>query len=259
INVSSSVGIVIIKSFLILVFIFISHYAQAEDFKLTVYTEHFSPYNFENKAGQLVGINLDIVKDVCIASDITCEFKILPWKRAYSLAQKDKHSGIISIAKTSQRTPIFNWVGPLASSETFFYKLKKNTQLKMNSLNEAKQFSLAIVRGDIYESIIKKVGFEAGKNLLSIGDEKQYMHLFLNSKIDLILGSEYTIGYQLSPFGYSEDDVVRLQELPLPEIAGNYIAFNKSVPNYIVERFNREFEKLKKKDNFSAYKKRYKR
>ncbi|MEI8666475.1 transporter substrate-binding domain-containing protein [Pseudoalteromonas sp. B28] len=102
-----------------------SHYAQAEGFKLTVYTEHFSPYNFENKAGQLVGINLDIVKDVCIASDITCEFKILPWKRAYSLAQKDKHSGIISIAKTSQRTPIFNWVGPLASSETFFYKLKK--------------------------------------------------------------------------------------------------------------------------------------
>ncbi|MBB1350894.1 transporter substrate-binding domain-containing protein [Pseudoalteromonas sp. SG45-3] len=238
---------------------FFSYYAQAEAFELTIYTEHFSPYNFENKAGQLVGINLDIVKDVCIASDIKCDFQMLPWKRAYSLVQKKEHSGIISIAKTAERAPIFNWVGPLASSQTFFYKLKKNTNLKMNNLNDAKQFSLAIVRGDIYESIVKKVGFESGKNLLAIGDEMQYMHLFLNSKIDLILGSEYTIGYQLSPFGYSEDDVVRLQELPLPEIAGNYIAFNKSVPNYIVERFNREFEKLKKKDNFSAYKKRYKR
>nr|WP_237707102.1 transporter substrate-binding domain-containing protein [Pseudoalteromonas sp. BSi20652] len=85
-----------------------------------MYTDNFSPYNFKNDNDQLVGINLDIVKDICTAIDITCEFKLFPWKRAYNLVQKDPHSGIISIAKNTEREPLFNWIGPLASSETFF-------------------------------------------------------------------------------------------------------------------------------------------
>ena len=83
------------------------------------------------------------------------------------------------------------------------------------------------------------------------------MNLFLKKKIDLILGSEFTIKYQLEPFGYKVSDVVRLQELPIPEVTGNYIAFNKSVPDHIIKRFNKEYKKLKMKDSFAVYKHRY--
>lgn len=236
---------------------FTAHPLKAESFKLTIYTEHFTPYNFKDNSGQLVGINLDIIKSVCVSAQIICEFELFPWKRAYSSAQKNPHSAIISIAKTNIREPLFNWVGPLASSQTFFYKLKTNQQLTMSNLNDAKQYSLGIVRGGIYELLVDKIGFKAGENLLTFGEENQYMDLFLKKKIDLILGSEFTIKYQLEPFGYKVSDVVRLQELPIPEVTGNYIAFNKSVPDHIIKRFNKEYKKLKMKDSFAVYKHRY--
>ncbi|GAA59073.1 hypothetical protein P20652_0932 [Pseudoalteromonas sp. BSi20652] len=129
--------------------------------------------------------------------------------------------------------------------------------MSVNNLKDAKQFSLGIVRGDIYESLVNEIGFKAGENLLMFGDEKQYMDLFLKRKIDLILGSKFTIKYQLEPFGYKVDDVVKLQALPLPKLAGNYIAFNKSVPGHIIKRFNQEYKKLKMKDDFATYKHAY--
>ena len=74
---------------------------------------------------------------------------------------------------------------------------------------------------------------------------KTIYRFVLKRKIDLILGSEFTIKYQLEPFGYKVDDVIKLQKLPLPKLAGNYIAFNKSVAERVIKRFNKEYKKLK--------------
>jgi len=109
--------------------IFLSHCANANEFKLVIYTDHFSPYNFKNDNDQLVGINLDIVKDICTIIAITCEFKLLPWKRAYSLVQKDPHSGIVSIAKNTEREPLFNWIWPLARVKLSFISSKLISKL----------------------------------------------------------------------------------------------------------------------------------
>ena len=81
-------------------------------------------------------------------------------RRAYSLVQKALHSGIVSIAKNTEREPLFNWIGPLASSQTFFYKLKANKQLSINNQKDAKQFSLGTVIGDIYESLVNEIDFK---------------------------------------------------------------------------------------------------
>ncbi len=94
---------------------------------------------------------------------------------------------------------MFNWIGPLVSSKTFFYKLKTNKKLTMNSLSDAKNYSLGVIRGDIYESLVNKIGFSADNNLLTFGEEQQYMSLFFNKRIDLILGSEFTINSKLKP------------------------------------------------------------
>jgi polar amino acid transport system substrate-binding protein len=83
------------------------------------------------------------------------------------------------------------------------------------------------------------------------------MDLFLKRKITLILGSEFTIKYQLEPFGYKVGGVIKLQELPLPKLVSNYIAFNKSVPEHVIKQFYEEYKKLKMKDDFVAHKHTY--
>jgi polar amino acid transport system substrate-binding protein len=231
--------------------------SYAEEFKLIIYTESFAPYNFQNEDGQLVGINIDIVRDVCSEASLECEFILLPWKRSYQSVQNNARSAIISLAKTEERAPLFHWIGPLVSSQTYFYRLKNNDHIVMNDITEAKNYSLGIVRGDIYETLVARLGFVKGKNLLMFSEKEEFMRLFFKKRIDLIVGSDFTIGHQTRPFGFSRDDLVKLKQIHVNALEGNFIGFNKQVPPVIIKRFNETYAKLMKTKGFDPYIKRY--
>lgn len=219
-----------------------------------MYTDQFAPYNFINDKGELVGVNTDIVKVLCVKAQVDCDFKVVPWKRAFTLVNKTPHSAIFSIAKHKNRVPIFNWLGPLVSGKTYFYKLKSNSKVSMAHLEEAKKYSLGMVRGDIYESLVNKIGFTKEVNLMTFGEEHQYIELFISKRIDLILGSEHVIHNQLKRYGLSLNDVEKLQELSVTsDLKDNYLAFNKEVPEHIIYRFNEAYNAVTQKPGLANF------
>ncbi|TMP54869.1 ABC transporter substrate-binding protein [Pseudoalteromonas sp. S1612] len=247
-----------IYKFILLAFVLLfSQKIQAAEPKLVIYTESFPPYNFQDGTGQLVGINHDIVKDTCARAALECEFIMLPWKRAYHLVQSNPQSAIFSLAKTQEREPLFKWVGPLVSNQTYFYKLKTSKHIVMDDITQAKNYSLGIVRGDIYEMLVRRLGFVADKNLLLFSEADSFMRLFFKKRIDLIIGSDFTIGHQTEPFGYSRDDVVKLKQIHVDELKGNYIGFNKAASPVVVERFNQALKQLKAESEYKPYINRY--
>ena len=247
----------IYKFILLALGLLFSQNIQAAEPKLVIYTESFPPYNFKDNTGQLAGINHDIVKDTCERAAIACEFIMLPWKRAYHLVQNNPQSAIISLAKTQERVPLFEWVGPLVSNQTYFYKLKTSEHIVMDDITQAKNYSLGIVRGDIYEMLVRRLGFVADKNLLLFSEADSFMRLFFKKRIDLIIGSDFTIGHQTEPFGYSRDDLVKLKQIHVDELKGNYIGFNKAASPVIVERFNQALKQLKAESEYKPYINRY--
>lgn len=228
-------------------------YSEAD---LTIYTEQFPPYNFSNK-GQLQGINLDIVRTLCQQAKVECKFELLPWARAYNLVQSDTSSGIVSTARSPERELIFQWVGPLVSSRTFFYRLATNKHINPTDLAQVSSYSLGILRGSVYEQLVYEVGFETDKNLLKFAHYYEYLNLFFKNKIDLILGSELSLDYQLQQLGHGGKEVVKLVELPVDKLGGNYLAFNKAVPEELVARFNTLLEALREEDDLESFKSRY--
>lgn len=232
-----------------------SHIAYSKP-ELTIYTEQFPPYNFSNK-GQLQGINLDITRALCQRVKVECKFELLPWARAYSLAQNNPATGIVSTARTVQREDLFQWVGPLVSSRTFFYRLATNKHINPTDLNQVSAYSLGLVRGNVYEQLVYEVGFETDKNLLQFSHHYEYINLFFKNKIDLILGSELVLDYQLQQFGHGGKEVVKLVELPVEKLGGNYLAFNKAVPKEIVEQFNVQLKALRKEGEVESFKNLY--
>ncbi|MCQ8878866.1 transporter substrate-binding domain-containing protein [Pseudoalteromonas shioyasakiensis] len=223
---------------------------------LTIYTEQFPPYNFSNK-GQLQGINLDITRTLCERVKVECQFELLPWARAYQLAQNNSAAGLVSTARTVQRETLFQWVGPLVSSRTFFYRLATNKHINPTDLNQVSAYSLGLVRGNVYEQLVYEVGFEADKNLLQFSHHYEYMNLFFKNKIDLILGSEYVLDYQLQQFGHGGKEVVKLVELPVEKLGGNYLAFNKAVPKEIIAQFNVQLQRLREEGEIDSFKNLY--
>ena len=223
---------------------------------ITIYTEQFPPYNFSNK-GQLQGINLDITRTLCERAQVECKFELLPWSRAYSLVQQNSFSGLVSTARSAEREALFYWVGPLVSSRTFFYRLTGNTHINPTNLTHVSDYSLGVVRGNVYEELVEAIGFKENKNLLKVAHHYEYMNLFFKNKIDLMLGSELTLDYQLQQFGHGGKEVVKLVELPVDAVKGNYLVFNKAIPIEIVERFNQQLKLLKEQDNLALYRNRY--
>lgn len=90
---------------------------------LVMYTEHFPPYSFE-KDQQITGLNTELVRRSCQIANIQCEFRLLPWLRAYEAAQNDPKAGLYSTSRNPLREEYFQWVGPLAHANANMYWLK---------------------------------------------------------------------------------------------------------------------------------------
>ncbi|MFY8282482.1 substrate-binding periplasmic protein [Pseudoalteromonas sp. SSMSWG5] len=210
---------------------------------ITIYTEQFPPYNFSNK-GHLEGINLEFVRAMCVDAEIECQFELLPWPRAYHLAQKKPLSGLVSTARITDREALFNWIGPLASSKNFFYRLKSNEHINPRDLAQVKEYSVCTVRESIYENFLESLGFKADKNLLKVSHYYECINLFLKNKVELIVGSELSFRYLLMQYGHYGQEVVKLVELPLERTQGNFLALNKDIPDEILSKLQTSYDRL---------------
>ena len=231
--------------------------AQALPTKLTIFTEHFPPYNFQQD-GQIVGINADIVKKLCELSNIACHFEISPWTRAFENTLDTPHSALVSTSRNNKRETMFKWVGKLVNSKTYLYRLTERKDIAPRTLKQASNFTVGIQRNDIYQSALTANGFEEGNNLIEFSYKNDDVDLFMAGKIDMILGSELTIPYQLEDSGYSADRVYQVIEVPISILGGNYLALNKQLPDELVDKLQQQLDVLRSTDEISTIIKKYK-
>lgn len=208
---------------------------------LVLYTEQFPPYNFLQQ-DKIVGINTELVALSCEQAGIECQFELYPWLRAYDNAIKHPLSGIYSTARTAERQGLFQWVGPLSSSRGFFYRLKSRPQIKVNSLADAKNYVIGVARGDAYELYLLNEGFRYGENLLGFTNKAEVVALFLQGKVDLLIGSDRIVPHWLQNYDASIDDLDPVFELK--HVGSNYLALNPAVPADMVKRLQTALDKL---------------
>lgn len=209
---------------------------------LRLYTEHFPPYNFVYQ-GRVVGTNTDIVLRACAMANLDCRVSLYPWRRAFDMTLADKQSGLYTTAMTAQRRSQFQWVGPLASSRSYLYRLKRRPEVNPANLDQAKTFGIAVAAGDIYEDYFVQLGFVRGKNLLDFPTKSAPIAMFLQGKVDLVVGSEQVMPAWLAAHGAGMQDVEQVFELNLP--GNNYLALNNAVPVAQVQALQQAIDQLR--------------
>jgi polar amino acid transport system substrate-binding protein len=70
--------------------------------------ESFPPFIVDDQA-QGTGPFPDIVRAVCASMKIECSFKLLPWRRAYAMAEAGMADGIFVLARTAEREKLFHY------------------------------------------------------------------------------------------------------------------------------------------------------
>jgi len=224
--------------------------------QLTLYTEHFPPYNFEEN-GAIRGINADILSQACVIAKIKCDMQLYPWLRALELAQKNPASGIFSIVRTKARSNLFQWIGPLASSKAYLYRLASRSEVSATNLEQAKQFSVAVAHGDVYEEFLLAEGFSYGKNLIEFRSKSEPIPLFLQGKVDLVIGSDIAMPSWLASYQMPAEAAIPVVDVS--DTGNNFIALNHAVSAELANRLQQAIDQLKQNGKYQQIVESYQR
>ncbi len=213
----------------------------------TVLTEQLAPVHFEEN-GEVKGIATEIVQAIFKEANLEPKIEVYPWKRAYSMALKEKNTFIYTINRTEKREDLFKWIGPILPKETNLYKLKSRTDIQIKSIDDVKNYTTAVILGHSLTAKLLSHGFIEGKELITTIGKKQQVKLFLKGNADLITGNQYTIYNSLKAVGVSMSEI---EPVFLITRQGYYLGANKNTDDTVINQLEQANEKIQNSDLIS--------
>ncbi|MBU6951477.1 ABC transporter substrate-binding protein [Hahella sp. HN01] len=224
--------------------------------EIKVVTTDFPPYSFE-ESGEIRGMATEVVKAVLAKSGVgVSSFRVYPWARAYKLAQTEPNTLIYSIARSSEREPLFKWVGEIAPFRVNLYKLRSRSNITISSLEDAKRYVVGGEYQDIKQDYLVKQGFEVGKNIVLMAEDELNIRMLFAKRIDLIPFSEFSLPIMLKQEGFSPAEVENV--LTLDDISYNlYMACSLETPDATVDSLRLALQTLWDKGEIQAIHQKY--
>jgi polar amino acid transport system substrate-binding protein len=205
---------------------------------MTIVTEDYPPLSFA-EGDSITGFGTEVIRELQKELNSHDAISLMDWDDAYHKALNEPNVVIYTMEKTSARDSLFNWIGPLGQSKTYFY-VKKDSKLDINSLEDAKKVkSIATTTDWFSEQYLKKNGFE---NLISFGNPKDNVKQLMNDSVQMSIFTDITVQQIIEDAGYNSRDLIPVYEVLTTEY---YIAISKKTDPIIVEKWSQAFNSIK--------------
>ncbi len=114
--------------------------------------EEFAPFEFIQN-GKVAGIDIDISKHIFKKMGIKAEFKILPWRRAWSMVESGEADAVLTTSRKSKREP-FVWYPKEDMWVSEFVFFTNNSQ-KVDGFDgygmaKSKNLKVGVINGNSY-------------------------------------------------------------------------------------------------------------
>lgn len=169
--------------FVILLNILSYQFSNAQE--LVGFTEEL-PGLIELEGDNLKGPVVADVQKILKKANLKAHLKVYPWARSYEMAKREKNYFIFPMAKNAEREKHFHFVGVLFNIKTFLYQRKENN-IKVNSLEEAKKYSICVVRNDVRDQYFMANNFT---NVLRFAHQDEAIHALIAKKCDFAICAE---------------------------------------------------------------------
>jgi polar amino acid transport system substrate-binding protein len=165
--------------------------------------------------------------------------EVLQWDAAYSRLQNETDVALFTTDRTPERTALFKWAGPIARIDYAFFALATST-LVINSLDDTKAVDgIAVVNGYSAQEMVESYGFQ---NLVICQNLEEALQKLLDNDVDMIIDSRHAVQLTLEKMGHSYTEVKNAYVL---QSHLSYVAFNKDVPDDVVEKWQNQINILK--------------
>ncbi len=215
-----------------------------------VLTEHLPPYQIDgqNSAG---GFATELVKQTFAEAGISYQISFQSWSRAYQLTQRDSNTCIYSMSRSPERENLFHWIGELSYNQTALYTMASRHDVKIDSLDDARRYVVAVTRDDVTHHYLKSHGFEEGKNLYVLESISNMLPVLSGRRddIDLIIVNDTILRYRAQEAGLEATQFRRLLVLKDLPLAFHLACSLKTSPE-IVSKLRNGLKKLKADGRF---------
>ncbi|MES9962475.1 MAG: transporter substrate-binding domain-containing protein [Candidatus Sedimenticola sp. 20ELBAFRAG] len=133
--------------------------------------------------GKPSGPVIDLISHVMEQAGLDYTIKVLPWARAYQIAQNKRDTLIFSISRTEAREPMFKWVDTVISLDYHLYKLKTRTDINIKTLQDADEYRIGVLTNDVRHEYLKEQGLS---RLAPVPSNSQNLGMLIRGRIDLL-------------------------------------------------------------------------
>ena len=233
----------------------ISGASRADDLSnLTFVTEEYPPYNFRTN-GQLQGIATDLLSAAAKKTNSPVQInkiKVLPWPRAYKMAETGPKVVLFSTTRTEQREKSFQWVGPISPTRVVLLA-KKSSNITINSESEIKNYTVGAILDDIGEQLVKAAGVP-DKNIKRIGKAESLVKMLNTKRIQLWAYEENVARWFIKQAGLNNADFQTVYVLKESDL---YYTFSKDIGSATVKKLQEGIDAVKATDEYDAIKAKY--
>jgi polar amino acid transport system substrate-binding protein len=225
------------KIFLLIISFFLFPAQPLLSAELTIFTENLPNLNYI-KDGELVGLSVDIVKEIQKRVGSHEQIKVLPWARAYKMALQEENVVLFSMTHTESRKDLFKWICPLVTKRDILVA-KKGSGIAINSLEDAKKVKrIGTIRDDSKERLLKSHGFT---NLESVSDEQKNAKKLILGRIDLWVNKQPGLKTVCDLAGVDYNQIEEVFHLRKRDLC---IAFSKNTSDSIVLKWKNTFHEM---------------
>jgi len=223
------------------VFVLVSRESVAEE-RITVVADFWAPY-VTMEDGEVSGISTDIVLSALKKAKIPYTLRMLPWPRAYEMALEDKNTLIFALVRTEERLRKFKWVERLHPSvPAYLYGLKSSKIGTINSLQDAKKYSVAATRSSYSAQRLIASGFQPKKNFVETKDGETAFKMMINSRVDLLAEASSHINALLKQSNMPLNLVEAYFKIEDAEL---FTAFSMKTEDHLVDKLRRAIQAIK--------------
>ncbi|WP_293760097.1 transporter substrate-binding domain-containing protein [uncultured Aquitalea sp.] len=210
---------------------------------LLVVTEDSSWLAYLDANGNLAGRNVETVRALLIRAGLKSDIQVMPWARAYALAEKRPNTLIFSIARTPEREKRFVWLGVLARMQRTFFRLRDDGSLPPQSLDEVKSCcKVCVGNRDVNEEFLRKAGFEENINFITADRVADCPRLVQSGAAQLLLGDPEQIHSQMRRQRLPADQLQSV--LTLPSANDLYLAANPKTDPATLQSLQQAYRNL---------------
>lgn len=213
--------------------------------ELRILTEPGPPTAFMED-GELRGFGVDVVHELIERTGASAQIEMMPWTRAYTLAQRGPIVALFAMVRTPERESRFQWVGPILHGKVRFYSLK-SSGMQVDSLDDvAASGPLAVPKQWYSYEALQAKGLQ---NLYGVPTPQTMVTLFAHGRGNLILLEDILLRDMLAPAGLEPADV---QPQMVFMESSYYIAFSRDTDPAIVAAWQEALAEMRRDGSFSA-------